>query len=303
MMNSLDLLVAIQHLRSPVGDVLFTALSWMGSEAAYMLLLTFVYLCVNHRFGFHLFVVFLLTAFVNGEVKQWVSTVRPFLAHPDVIHGIYLSSAEGPAFPSGHAQNAAAVWGLMALRTGDRRARLAIIALVLLIGFSRLYLGLHWPADVIGGLLLGAAMVGAYLLIVGRLGARMARTPPAVWALTAAAGSALMVAMAGHVAVCLQSAGALLGAVLGYLLLEARGGYQERAKPLGQVAKMITALALLMAVRVVPKLVLGPSDPVTFLRYALIGFTCAYVLPALFRGLQRPGQLDSQPKDDPNVPA
>lgn len=302
-MNSLDFLLLLQNMRSPVGDVLFTALSWLGSETAYMLLLTFVYLCVSHRFGFQLFVIFLATAFLNGELKLWVYTARPFVAHPGLIHPLYVASAEGPSFPSGHVQNAAAVWGLMAVRTRDVRARIAMVALVVLIGFSRLYLGLHWPADVIGALFVGGGVVVAYLLVVGGLAQRTANTSPAVWAVTAAMGSGLMLAAGAEVSVCVQSAGALLGAVLGYLLLEAHGGYCERANPLGQVAKMVAAMAVLMGVRVVLKVLLGASDPVTFLRYALIGFTCSYVLPAMFRGFQHPAQSESEPEAEAEAPA
>ncbi len=72
------------------------------------------------------------------------------------------------SFPSGHTMSATICWSLMVVCAGlslgwhgRRRARLYVVSttIVLLIGFSRLYLGVHYPSDVVGGLIIGTAWV------------------------------------------------------------------------------------------------------------------------------------------------
>lgn len=96
--------------------------------------------------------------------KELIGRVRP--PHSDAVPPLELSDS----FPSGHTLNAVAVIGviayLLALRRSSRRARLALAigagGYVLLIGFSRVYLGHHWFTDVLAGLVLGLA----WLLLV-----------------------------------------------------------------------------------------------------------------------------------------
>ena len=97
-------------------------------------------------------------------------------ARPDGAEA--LATAGGYAFPSGHSATAVALYGALALivaRHGDARARRAAIAaavaLSVLVGVTRVYLGVHYPTDVLAGWLLG----GAVLAVAWRL----AVTPPA----------------------------------------------------------------------------------------------------------------------------
>lgn len=252
-----------------------------------MVLLTVIYLCVGHRYGFHLFVVFLTSAFLNGAVKLLAHTPRPFVAFPDQLHPMCLNTATGDSFPSGHAQNAAVVWGLMAIRASRRSTRLACLSLILLIGFSRLYLQVHWPADVLGGMAIGGLVLLGYLLAIGGWGLAEAKWTPRVWIFVICVGSLAAGFLGREVDVCVLAAGSFLGSAVGYVLLEARGGYDPRASLPVQVLKFVLAFAALMAIRFGVKTLLGDSTPTNFLRYALIGFTCAFLLPTLFNTLRK----------------
>jgi len=280
-MPSLDFLIWLQQFRSGFTDALFVGASALGAEEAYMALLTAIYLCVGHRFGFHLFVMFLASAYSNSQLKALADTHRPFLLHPQ-LNPLYPGSAEGQSFPSGHAQNAAVVWGIIAIRQRSARVRVAIIALVLLIALSRLYLQVHWPVDVIGGLASGLLLVLIYLIAVGVWASRQCDPGRVAWALVIVIGSALMFLFGYHEATCVRSTGALLGSGLGYLLLERRGGFRAAAPPLNQVVKVIVALAVLAGVQHGGRALLGEAAWATVLRYTLIGFTAAYVLPVFF---------------------
>ena len=105
-MSSLDFLIALEQLRSPVTDAVMIGLSALGSEEFYLALLATIYLCVSHRFGFHLLMLFLAATYSNGLLKYAFGTQRPFVMYPDETHALYADSGGGPAFPSGHAQSA-----------------------------------------------------------------------------------------------------------------------------------------------------------------------------------------------------
>jgi undecaprenyl-diphosphatase len=115
---------------------------------------------------------------LTEAVKALVDRPRPDLVE-------WLTHAVAPAFPSAHAASAAMVYGTLAwlvhtsgARPGVRRATwAAVIPLVLAIGASRVYLGVHWPSDVLGGFLLGAGWAAVVLAAPGAMGRPRARDP------------------------------------------------------------------------------------------------------------------------------
>lgn len=145
------------------------AFRWMGEELFYILLVPLVYWAVDREKGLRLAIVFLLSIWLNGAVKEWLAMPRP-----DPSLGIeQLASAEGPGFPSGHAQGSLTLWGWLALEFP--RPWFVALAVVLIVGtsLSRVYLGVHYPMDTVGGWALGLLMVaGAAAVWVRGAGGR-----------------------------------------------------------------------------------------------------------------------------------
>ena len=155
----LDLIKAIQSFRSPALDGLFSALTALGNAEFYLLLAPAILWCVDYRIGARLGILVLLSATLNVVIKDVLMQPRPCELRPEVC----LDDATEYGLPSGHAQNAVVFWGLPAHRLGHGGAWAGAIGLIFLIGFSRIYLGVHFPTDVLGGWAIGALILALYL--------------------------------------------------------------------------------------------------------------------------------------------
>ena len=136
--------------------------SFLGSELFFLLLLPLVYWNINRRVGARLGLLLIASVLTNDLIKVVFAMPRPFwskgiaqlASKPEVTFG----------FPSGHAQNAAAIWTFLALQT--KRPRLWIVlafALVVLVSLSRVYVGAHYPFDVVGGAVFGSLLLWIFL--------------------------------------------------------------------------------------------------------------------------------------------
>lgn len=141
---------------SPVLDWPFKSLTFLGNLEFFLILMPFIYWCLDRRTGVRLLIFFLVSAYLNSIAKVLLNQPRPFQFDPRVKP---LVPAEGGGLPSGHTQGAVVVWGYLASQS--RRPARWVFAGFLMIGIplSRLYLGVHFPTDLIGGYILGALLL------------------------------------------------------------------------------------------------------------------------------------------------
>ncbi len=158
---------AIQGFHNQLFDYFFIFISFCGSAPVYILLLMALFWNVDKRFGFRLTLLLLISMSINDLLKNWFRTPRPI--GQAGIRSIYLSSAGGYSFPSGHSQGAATFYPYLWRRWPSPILKAAGTTAILLIGFSRLYLGVHWPGDVLGGYLFGLMIVSAFQHLDERL--------------------------------------------------------------------------------------------------------------------------------------
>jgi membrane protein DedA with SNARE-associated domain/membrane-associated phospholipid phosphatase len=125
----------------------------------------------------------LAAAYVGADLA--FNAVKELVHRPRPPAGILLKPVAGPSFPSGHATQAVAVYGMLAALSAAATARwsgkVAAWALAVVItgavAVSRLYLGTHWLTDVLGGLALGAAWLFALLTSVRTIDQLRGRLP------------------------------------------------------------------------------------------------------------------------------
>ncbi|MBV9467811.1 MAG: phosphatase PAP2 family protein, partial [Abitibacteriaceae bacterium] len=132
--------------------------SFLGTEYFYLLIMPALLWCVDARLGVRLGILFLLSASFNSILKLVFHAPRPFWLERKA-GGFEFESSFG--IPSGHAQNSMAVWGFLAAKQRVGKVWAAVI--IFLIGLSRLYLGVHFPTDVLAGWVIGGALLWAFL--------------------------------------------------------------------------------------------------------------------------------------------
>ncbi len=152
----LQILDFLQELRTPAGDVLMPMITKLGDGGIIWILLTVLLLMIprTRRAGAVLAAALCVDAIIcNGLLKNLVARIRPFDVNSSVR--LLIAPPKDFSFPSGH--TAAAFTSVTALYLADEKALWkAALLLSILIAFSRLYLYVHYPTDILGGIVIGA---------------------------------------------------------------------------------------------------------------------------------------------------
>lgn len=143
-------------------------LSFLGSEQFFLAILPALYWCVDSGVGLQVGVILLLNASFNDAAKLAIHGTRPYWYSPQVK--AYATETSFGA-PSGHAQIATGVWGMLAASLKKRWAWLLAGGIIFLIGLSRIYLGVHFPQDVLLGWIFGGLLLWAMLRAWGPVSA------------------------------------------------------------------------------------------------------------------------------------
>lgn len=272
----MDFILWLQGFSSPALDAFFTAVSLLGSEEFYMGLIPVVYWCVDRSVGIRLGLLWLASMDLNFALKDGLRWERPAGSGLRVV-----VPAAGYGFPSGHAQGNATLWGYLCSVYPRPAFRVLAVTLVFLVSLSRLYLGVHYPADVLGGVAIGVAAV-----ILFRLGERWVasrtwpRPVPALAALALPLGALALY----HEPDAYRIAGTFAGLGEGYLLQERFLAFRESGPPGRQVLKVLLGLGGLVLLRAATR-PLFPAGPGLAIRYALMGLWVAWLAPLAFRRL------------------
>ncbi len=149
----------IQQL-SPMLDGMMKAVSFLGSFEFYILIIPLIYYAFDRALGLRMLFILVSTDVLGNFLKQLFHQPRPYWVSTEVKA---LSSEISYGMPSTHASNTLAVYGIFACSVRKAWVWVLTVILLLLVGVSRLYLGVHFPQDVFFGWLIGLVVLLVFL--------------------------------------------------------------------------------------------------------------------------------------------
>lgn len=298
-----DIIHFVQSFSSTIPNLFFIIITNFGNVPFYLVALAFIYWFISKKTGAHLAAALLIFGYVTEVIKGFVGWKRPFQSYNPPEVKLIGPTPTGYSFPSGHSQSTGTFWPVLVSRFTEPAQRKILVPIaiffIIIIPFSRVYLGVHYPGDVTFGLLLG--LVGAFLyirynevvinyfkdysdasLIAIIFVLSIVMTLFEIGAVLVG-GNKLSVAEPGVLP------GMMLGAFVGFILERKYLNFSEKpTERLFYVTRIIIGGVVCVLAYIIPHFIIGvfQGDYFTILRHfvelTLVGFGIAFLAPYAF---------------------
>lgn len=156
----MDFLYLLEKIRNPILDTFFSLVTHLGEETVFLALAIIFFWCVSKYEGYYIMITGLVGTLVNQALKLAFRIPRPWVLDPDfTVVESARPEATGYSFPSGHTQNIAGTFGAIGASSRRKWVSITTIVVIVLVAFSRMYLGVHTPKDVCVSLFIAAGLL------------------------------------------------------------------------------------------------------------------------------------------------
>lgn len=273
----ISVLMFLENIRGVTLNNIFQIITVTGEGVLLIGVIAIIYWCINKRMGFKLGFILLFSILGNGLAKNMVKAQRPF--ELGVVEGLRKHTATGYSFPSGHTQSATTFW--LGLMRHIKKKWLYYLGSVMiaLTALSRLYLGVHWPVDVLAAIFLGIVLtiIGEYIFEwLGNLDITVL-----ILICTVIVSSLILGFDRDYTKTVATIIGFIIGAALEsrYISFDTEGSLEA------QVLKVVTGFAGLIVIAGGLKVIFPPLILFDFLRYMAIVIWIIAGAPYMFKKL------------------
>jgi membrane-associated phospholipid phosphatase len=285
-----DLISALQSALAPALNYLFIFFTLLGEDIFYIVLIATIYWCFHKKGGVIVAYLMLFGFYINYFFKMLFNMDRPpdayrIINKGDISHG----------FPSGHAQSSTTFWTYAALKT--RRKILYIVAplMIFMISLSRIYLGVHYPGDVIGGFIIGLVFTLAFYFAYPHATKSLQKISPGVRQLIVPVLALVLFGVSllifpdttrdDPATVC----GALFGFSVGLAFESKYVDFStEKVDNKKRVVRLLIGLIVVGVLYVGLAPILPSANVFTkFARYVIITFAAAFIVPLVFNYVEK----------------
>jgi len=282
------ILVFFQNHSSHFLDILVEGVTISGEQSVFIVVIALLFWCFSKKYGFMMSVSLLLSVTVNGVLKIIFRKPRPFEVL-DFIKARRVHTATGYSFPSGHTQSGTAFYFTAASIIRSRAAWAGAILISMLIAVSRVYLGVHWPVDVIASLFLGSILAIAVSSFMSRIYNNSSQLNLFVYCLIGLVSLALIIMLVleftvfqGSIKITdfFKGSGVFLGLLCGFLLDRRYLNYSSSKGSLRiKTVRYVTGVLFLAMVLHGLKIIFPDHIISHTIRYALVGLSVTFLYP------------------------
>ena len=301
----MEFLYLLEKLRVPGLNEFMLLITHLGEETAFLAIALVIFWCVNKYHGYYLMGVGLFGNLANQFLKIVCRVPRPWVRDPNFTAlEAAIPEAGGYSFPSGHSQTAVGTFGCIAVTQKNKIIRAICIAFMILVPLSRMYVGVHTPADVLVGS--GMALTMIFVFHPLMLGKGKKNIPVVFAGLTVLSVAYLLFVElypfptdidTHNYASAVKNAYTFLGCFVGVLIVyfvdEKKLRFSCEAVWWAQILKAVLGLGVVLAVKAGFKPVLEailPVMPARAVRYCLIVVVAGIVWPLTFKWFAKLGR-------------
>ncbi len=304
----MEVLQFLESIRCPLLNELMLLITKLGEETAFLAIALIVFWCVDKYQGYYLLGVGLFGNLANQFLKITCRVPRPWVRFPE-LNALpeAVPAAGGYSFPSGHSQTAVGTFGCIVATQKNQILRAVSIAIMVLVPFSRMYLGVHTPADVLVGSGMALAMIFAFrpLMLRGNKNHIQASFTGLLflsifYLLYVELYSFPTDVDAHNYESAVKNAytflGCFVGVIIVFLVDEDKFHFETKAIWWAQILKAVLGLGVVLAVKEGMRPVLEailPVMPARALRYCMIVLVAGIVWPLTFKWFARLGRKDT----------
>lgn len=284
----MEFLWFLSGIRNDFLDMFFQTVTRFGEEIILMVFICILFWCINKRLGYEMGFAFCLSGLFVQGLKIIFRIDRPWILDADFKPvGSAIEEATGYSFPSGHTQSATSVFGSFAVNVKKNWLRILAIVIFVLVGFSRMYLGVHTPKDVLVGMALSLCVVVfvhwlfKYPSKIKWLLVFMAIICVALFIL-ADSLFVMEIVEERYVKNCCQAIGAAMGFLVGYLFENKYVRFEEKQTLGIQIGKVVVGLICVVLLKFGLKAIFPHNlFGYTFQNFILI-LVISFVYPMIF---------------------
>ena len=270
----LEILRNIQSIANPFFDFLFQLITICGEQIVLISIISIIYWTLDKKFGEYIAYSVLTSVLLNNAIKDIFKMKRPI--GEEGIRTLREQTATGYSFPSGHTQSASSFYGAMAIYLKKRLMYIIATIMIISIGFSRLYLGVHYPKDVIVGGILGVLTSLICYKLYNRVENKML-----LYVITFAIFiPALTFA---HSADFIKGMGTYLGFIIGIYIEKKYVNFSTEGSTGNKIIRVLLGIVILLVLQLGLKVLLPSATIFSFIRYSLISLVGIGVYPMVFK--------------------
>ena len=290
----MEILKFLEGIRSPFLDFILGLVTRLGEELIAIVVLCAIFWCISKKVAYKIGIVYFLSGITVQGMKIIFRIDRPWVAYPNLSPvQSSIEHATGYSFPSGHTQSATALLGTLGTAVKQIPLKITFFAFVILVAFSRMYLGVHTLQDVTVSLLITAFII--FITIKLFSGDTVNKKRELAIALALILYVIIVIVIAAvlysrkiieekYLSDCLKAAGAGIGFAVGMFIERVYIKFSVKAKSiLWQIIKVVLGIAGVLIIKEGLKLIIGTGLVVDTIRYFLMLLWVTVFFPLIIK--------------------